>query len=366
MKKSVLILLAAALLLCTGCAGAVPAATVPETVAETTAPAETAPETVPETTEETIPVPELVYGTAQVDETPAVLMLLSAGDTVDVVDEYDERHFVVKTEDGYGLVEKPLVRTAEAEAFETRTGYARYKTELHDDLRLSGEPVQVLKTNAKLEILEDLGWCYLVRWEDTVGYVATGNVSNSPIKGGGGGGNSSGGADGGDISLRGSWGLDLLTMVAQEGDVTGQATVLADNTPVILGYFDRGDTLPIVAEEGFAEEWEGYFTVYLEGLYAWVPRELSRMEGDETYEQWTGYSKYKADLFGDRWLLDAEPERLSTNTQVNVLLELEDSFLVEIEGKLGYMDKEMVSKHRNSSGGGGGNGSGGEWTPPAM
>ena len=54
-----------------------------------------------------------------------------------------------------------------------------------------------------------------------------------------------------------------------------------------------------------------------------------------------------------------------TNTQVKVIDELPGCYVVEIDGVVGYMKLDQVSKTRISGGGGGGGG-GGEWTPPAM
>lgn len=358
MKKVLLILLAVALL-CAGCGQETPE-TVPATVPETTAaPETTAP---PETTEATIPVPELTYVTAKTDKVAAVLKTLSRGETVDVVGEYDEDHFVIKTEQGYGLVEKELLRMGTEAAFETRTGYARYNAEFHTNFRLSGEPAQKLRTNTKVTILDDLGWCWLVELDGVTGYISTESVSNSPIKGSGGGGSSS--ADGGDISLSVPGIVPLFSLVPQEGEVTGQATVLADGTEVVLGWFDRGDEIPVVAEEGFAESREGFHTVYLEDLYAYVEQSLTRAEGEAEYEAWDGYAKYKAALYDNRWTVGEEVQSLKTNTVVHILEELEDSYLVEVDGATGYIPKDMVSKTRIT--GGSSSSSGGEWSPPAM
>ncbi len=363
MKKLVLALLVLALAFTCGCAKEDPAPT--ETV-----PATTVPETtVPETTEATVPAPELVYGTAEVNGVAAVLDTLSRGDMVDVVDSFDEKHYVLKTESGYGLVEKNLVRVAGEPQPELWTGYALYNAELHSDFRMTGEPLKKLKSNAKVEVLDDLGWCYFVQYEEVSGYMALEDVSKYPRKSGsgnGGGGGGGGGADGGDIQLQFNGGVTLLSLFTpQEGNVSGQATVLADGVEVILGYFDRGEQIPIVAEAGFAEEKKGCHTVYLNGLYTYVSETLVRMEGEEPYAEWEGYSKYKAVMYEDLWLHNVLLERMNTNTKVRVLFELENCYLVETDGLTGYMPKDKVSQFKNSSGGGGGGG-GGEWSPPAL
>ena len=102
MKKLMIFLLVAVLLMTAGCGAKQPEpteapteATVPATEAPTEPPTE-APTEAP-----TEPVPECINTTVQVNDAPAILALLNRGDIVDVVGEYDEEHYVIKTESGY-------------------------------------------------------------------------------------------------------------------------------------------------------------------------------------------------------------------------------------------------------------------------
>ena len=363
MKKVVLILLALALL----CAGCAKEPAVETQTAETVPPTTAAPETTapPETTEETIPVPELTYVTPKVDSLPAVLQLLSRGDMVDVVDNYDAKHYVIRLEQGYGIVEKGFVRMASEPAFETFTAYSRYNAGFYDNFRLSGEPVESLKTNTTLEILDELDICYVAVLDGKTGYIAKDMVSKNKITGGTGNGTGNGNssADGGDISLSVPGIVPLFSFVPQEGDATGQAMVLADGTEVVLGWFDKTDSIPVVAEEGFAEPMDGWHTVYLDGLYAYVRMELTYGENEAAYESWDGYAKYKAGIYDSYWLQGEPMETLKTNTVVHVLEELDTCYVVEVEGVYGYMSKDMVSKNKITGGTGS---TSSEWTPPAM
>lgn len=359
MKKYIVLLLALALVLCAGCGKQEPVQTeAPATIA--TEPVETTEATVPPTTEETIPVPELSMGSALVDDTPAILGTLMQDDVVDVVGEYDEDHYVIKTELGYGLVKKGFLQPENEAPYETWTGYSHWDAKVYDNFYLTGEPILTLYTNAKAEVLADLGYCYMIRTGETEGFISKSQLATRPFSGGGGGG---GGADGGDISLRFQGGIIPLVAIEQKGDVTGQALVLADGTEVVLGYFDRGDEIPMVAEDGFAETREGYVTVYLDGLYAYVPQELVAEAGAEAYAEWDGYSFWNAVVYDNRHLLGDPVIYLQTNTAVHVIAELEDCYLVEVNGVTGYMLQSAVSKTRISSGGGGG---GAEWSPPAL
>ena len=382
MKKYIIVLLALALLLCAGCKKQEPV----QTEAPTTAPTET---TVPPSTEETIPVPELNMGSAMVNETPAILDILMRDDVVDVVGEYDEEYYVIKTNVGYGLVKKELLRLESEAAYEVWTGYAYWNAEVYDNFYLTGEPVQKLKTNTKVEVLDDLGYCYVVRVAETEGFMnksrlakwpfSSGGSGDSGGSGGSGGGGGSTGADGGDISLQFNGGIVLLATIEQKGDVTGQATVLADGTEVVLDYFDRGEEIPMVAEEGFAENREGYVTVYLDGLYAYVPQDLVVTEDSVAYEAWDGYSRWNGVVYDNFHLLGDPIDKLYTNVKVHVIAELENCYVVEVNEVTGYMSKDVVSKTRISTGGGnsdsggsggggnsGGSGGGAEWSPPAL
>ena len=364
MKKLLVILLAFVLIVMAGCAK------------EETAPTETVPATtVPETTEATIPVPETVEGIVPVDGVPSVLTTLSRGDTINVVDSFDEKHCVIKTESGYGLVEKNLVRMMHEPVYESWTGYAANNTAVYGNYRLSGEAVTTLKRNARVDVLEDLGNCYLICYEEETGYVSADKIGkNRQSSGGGGsGGGSSGGGsgvDGGDISLFANLHLELLAVITpQEGETTGQAIVLADGAEVILGYFDRNDTVPVVTEDGFAESREGYYTIYMNGLYAYVSKTLVQMEGEETYTAWDGFSKSKAKVYDNFWLQGTPVDKLNVNTKVHVLYELENCCFVEVEGQTGYMKKSDVGEKRFSTGGGGsgsGGGGGAEWSPAVL
>lgn len=386
MKRITLVLLCLVLLLTAGCAKQEPAVTTEATTQPTTAPTET-------TAPPTEPLPQTEEATILADHVPAILSILSRGDTVDVVGEYDEGHYVIKTEQGYGLVEKNLLTMPDDGSYEAWTGYSRWNRNVYDNYRLSGTPIQVLKTNTKIEVLDDLGGCCVVKVEDVTGFMKLEDISKSPIRsqsssggdsgsgGGSGGGGSSGGGggqDGGDISLRLNGGIVLLSAITQEGSVTGKATVRADGTEVVLGFFDREETVQVVVESGFAEDWEGYATVMMDDLYAHVPETLIRRKGEETYAQWDGFAKYNT-MFYDNFYLQGEGKRLNTNTAIHVVADLDTCYLVTVDENFGYVAKTMVSEKRivskkapvESGGGGGGTSGGGggggqEWSDPVL
>ena len=356
-----------------------PTKTTAETAPATTA----APTTMPTeaTAPPTVPLPQTEEATILADHVPAVLWILSRGDTVDVVGEYDEEHYVIKTDLGYGLVEKPLLAMPNDTAYEAWTGYSLWNRNVYDNYRLTGTPIRVLTTNTKIEVLDELDGCYVVKVEDITGFMKLEDISKGLIRsqgggdsGGGSSGGGGGGQDGGDISLQFHGGVVFLSAITQEGTVTGRATVRADGTEVVLGYYDINDTVQVVIESGFSENWEGYETVMMDDLYAHVPEALIQRKGGEAYAQWDGFAKYNT-MFYDNFYLQGEGKRLNTNTVIHVVADLDTCYLVTVDDCFGYVAKTMVSETKNTtgggpsesgSGGGGGSGGGQEWSDPVL
>ena len=319
MKKQTLILCGLLALLLSGCGRKTPAETLP---VETTGSAE----------------PVVEYVTAQIPGIPAVLKTLSRGDSVDVVDAFDDKHYVVKLDVGYGLVEKNLVRLETEPAFTSRIGYAYRNAKVYDNYRLAGQPARYLEADTPVEIRDDLGWCYLVNLDGTTGYMKPETLAGTPAS------NvepqdGSVGEDGGEISMRFSGQITLLSTIApQEGTVSGKATVLAEGTQIVLGYFDLGDQIPVVKTDAM----DGKLTVYLDGLYAEIASDHVLEAGDSPYASWEATGTQILSLFRDRWMLGSPMDRLNPGTPVTVLYELEDCYLVEVNGVTGYVPKAAV------------------------
>ena len=386
MKKGLAILLALVLLLSAGCSAKQeqpPQTTVPET----TAPATEAPETtVPETEP---PLPKLETGTVQGDNIPAILCLLKKGDLVEVTGYAEDGSAIVAIGDAAGTVEKELLRFAGDESYESWTAYARYNTALYEDYKLTGEAAKTLKTNTELTILDELESCYLVQAGEDTGYIAKAQASKWRItskpktdevgsSGGGsssGGGGSTGGQDGGDIQMAFYPQLQLLSDVVK----TGNAEIRADGGVVVLKYFDLGDTVQIVAEEGFAPEIPGYTTILEDGVYAYVPSDWVSKPGDEAFESWDGFAGYSCYLYDNYEMRGEAVKQIYANKAITVLWQAGDVSLIRVGDDVGYISTATarttripVKKSTDESGGGssggssGGGGGGSEWTPPAM
>lgn len=359
MKRLLAFLLCLMLLLAAGCTQEEPVPTEEPTVATeptqvTEAPTEPSEETEPTETEP--PAPETVAGSVLADRTAVVLITANRDETLDVVGEYDEDHYVVKTELGYGIIEKRLVRMDGAEAYAQWNGYAYSGAKLCNNYHLLHEGVQELAMNTQILVLDSLGDCCVVQVGETIGYMRLDEISHNYIQY-----TPGGSSDGGDISLR-QGSLTLLSeFVAQSGEVSGSAVVLADGAEIMLGWYDRGETAQIITQEGYAEAKDGWHAVYLEGLCGYVRQNLVAQEGAEPYAEWDGYAYSQAELY-DNYYLTGEPlTKLSANTSVHILCDLGDCYMVSAGDATGYMAKDQVSETYITYSGGGG-----EWSDPVM
>lgn len=361
MKKTWVLLVVLAMLLCAGCHEQIEETLPTETQPIQTEPVTQPTETEPEPTETEPPVPETVEAAVKADGVPAILLTLNRNDVVELIGEYDEDHYIVKVQETYGLVEKILLRTADQEPYQAWTGYAYNGVAVYNNLRMQGEAVFSLTMNETVEVLEEFGYGYLVAYKDGIYYMRSTALSKNYIQYNGGA--NSGGADGGDIELQQPV-VNLLSAVPQEGTAVGKATVLADGVELVLCYLNWGEVVQVVAGDGYAEAKDNYLTVYMNGLFAYVPTGFVRQAGETAYTAWEGYAQYNAELFDNLYLLGDPINRPVVNTVIRVVEELEHCYLVQIGDISGYLVKEMVSVnkvHFDTSGG-----SGGDWTPPIL
>ena len=364
MKKRIFAILICIVLVLAGCRSNVPEditttepTTVPGTTQPTTQPPTTEPTTIPTETEP--PVPQTLAATALADRTEVILTTLDRDAVVEIVGEYEADYYIVKVAEAYGLMEKRLVRMEGTEAYGSWTGYAVSQAKVYTHYHLLPQGAKTLKMNAKVTVLEKLGGTLVVETESGLGYMREKEVSRNYIQP-----STSGSADGGDIVLGGIGGnMNLSNFVSQSGDVSGKGTVLAEEAEVILGWFDRGERVAIIDEDGFLTEKEGWYGIYHEGLYGYVRQSLLRKDGEEAYTQWNGFAKSQAQLFDNHYLTGEPVGKLSANAGVQILEDLGHCYLATSGDHTGYIAKDMVSETKiNYSSGN----TGGDWTPPAL
>lgn len=332
-----------------------------ETESVSTIPSDPQVETEPQVTEP--PVPDTVTAVALADHTDVVLTTVDRDESIDIAGEFDENYYVVKLESGYGLIERCLVRMDGEAVYAQWDGYAYHGAVLYDNYHLLPGGEKELSKNTIVRVLDCLDGCYVVQLDETIGYVRESQISKTYIKPYSGGG----GQDGGDISL--SYGdetsnlyTNLSLFVPQSGEVSGKGIVLVNGAEIILGWFDRDDSMQIIAEAGFAPEQEGWYSVYLNGTVGYVRQNLSLMDGAEPYMQWNGYSRSGAEVFDNYYLNGESVKTLSTNTDIHVVCDLGACYLVSIGETIGYMNKDHISETRITYNGGGES----EWSDPVM
>lgn len=298
------------------------------------------------------------------------------GVEVSVIGEWKD-YFVIAGEEVDLLIEKQFVRTESEEAFEERAGYAKWNTEVYDNVYREGESIEKLTSNKKVTVVDGKGDWLFIQWdEDKSGYVDAEQINKYPTKSksaytGGGASAAPGNANDNSFHI----GALLSYYGPEMTELEEKGLVLGDGSRGILNVTIRDDEVKVTA---IGEE---VCDVYLDGFYAKLPRWLLTMEGDEAYESWTGYARWNSIIY-EEYQMRNELKILKTNDKVKVIDELEEAecYVVEFEAeedgetvtKIGYMQLDKVMKYRysapKSQGGGGGTGgvSGEGFTPPMI
>lgn len=138
---------------------------------------------------------------------------------------------------------------------------------------------------------------------------------------------------------------------------TVEGTIQGIHIPAILSFPQRGD---IVQVTGYPDE--ATATVTVGDAQGSLAKVLLRFDSEESYEAWQAYAKYNTRVFEGYTLVGEPLTTLKTNTQMTVLDDLGECYLVQIEDLTGYIAKTQASKWRikgsSSSSGSGSGGSG--------
>ena len=140
---------------------------------------------------------------------------------------------------------------------------------------------------------------------------------------------------------------------------TVEGTIQGIHIPAILSFPQRGD---IVQVTGYPDE--ATATVTVGDAQGSLAKVLLRFDSEESYEAWQAYAKYNTQVFEGYTLVGEPLATLKTNTQMTVLDDLGECYLVRTEDLTGYIAKTQASKWRikSSSSSGSGSGSGGSGT----
>ena len=300
----------------------------------------------------------------RVNDVGVVGRTFQRGEIVTVTKE-ENGFCTVEAEDGVWLVESWLLRRSDAPAPKAYVGYARGGAEVFSDPYLEGDALATLSVNTKVTVADAFGTLLRVTLADgSKGYVRAAQISRNRISSGSSGSGSSGGQDGGDIPLsaRSQSGFGIVTLGlcrpnASKPFAPSAAMILADGVEGYLAVCAAEDTLQVL------EKGEDRCTVIVGEQTGAVQTDLLRFQEDPPYKQWNGFAKSKAQLHRQHRLLD-EAVTLKRNTAVRVMGELGDLYLVEVNGEIGFLPRDQVSRTKISGGSSGG--SGGDWTAPVL
>ena len=156
---------------------------------------------------------------------------------------------------------------------------------------------------------------------------------------------------------------------------TGSAQVRVDGAKGVLKYFNLGETVQIVAEEGFAPELEGYMTILVDETYAYIPENWVQKDADPTFESWDGFTGYGCQLYENYQLKGKPVKQVSGNTALTVLWTTRSVSAIRVGDAIVYASTDTLRTTRistqkpqegggSSSGSSGGGVGGNEWTPP--
>ena len=319
------------------------------------------PEPTPEPTPTATPEPATIPAKALVDEAGVIGKTFSLGERVDVKAEWDG-YYVIDGEDGELLVEKWLVRLDREKDPKSYTAYARSGAEIFSDPYLEQERIASLSLNTRLTVEDAFGKLVRVTLSNgKEGYALAASISKSMISSGGG---KSEGHDGGDIPIGnfarwGSSAVKLGTRIHGAGKsfTPGEGTILAEGTEGYIALFDRGDRVRVL------EKGRTTCTVLAGERTGIMYTRLLSFDGDKAYKAWDGYARSNAPLHRHYRMLDEET-KLKLNTKIHVIGEIADRYIVEVDGRLGYIPVKQVSEKKISSSNSAPSGSG--WTDPAL
>ena len=103
--------------------------------------------------------------------------------------------------------------------------------------------------------------------------------------------------------------------------------------------FNRGDEIDIVNED------DSFYYFDQNGILLAIEKDYVRTQNDEMFEEYVGYTHKKAKLYSDS-KLEEEIKSFNLNDEVKVVDRFLDVVIVEVDGKICYMEASDISKSR--------------------
>lgn len=320
--------------------------------------------------EEVEPIVEYLKGTARVSGVKVFWKEADRGTKLTVIGEEDD-YYRAQMEDTQFLVDKRFVRLSTETVPQEKTRYCMGIHDLYDSAFLDGAELIRMALNDEVTVLDEYNGVSYARFGDVCGYISSSYLSDNKYvyvpkpevpqpeqstssgggghsgggwsgggSGGGGGGGSSEPQDGGEIELAVTYplfGKTLAEMLgngfitiakAEEGKA---ATVFSDHIKLFLDVTTEGKELQVV------EAGEETATIFVNGQEGTIPRWAVIMDGDDDFEEWTGYAVGGAKVFAN-YDFTGNVTSLKMNDEVRVLYQIdEDTYLVQSGDVIGYM-----------------------------
>ena len=108
--------------------------------------------------------------------------------------------------------------------------------------------------------------------------------------------------------------------------------------------FAAGEQLKVVGK------FMNYYVVEQEDVDLLIHRDMLRMEREEAFESWNGYSKSGTEVFDNPYFRGEATATLNKNTQVTILESNGGWACIEWDAGKGYVKADMLSKRRISGG----------------
>jgi len=286
---------------------------------------------------------------------------LVRGDEVLIVNE-DEKFYFINIKDVVLAIEKKFVRLDTEDAFEEFTGYAVSGSNVYEDYDLT-EILKANNLNDQIKVVDHFDHRYLVEIDGKLAYMADGHLSSTSIyvsnkKDNNSNNNNNNNppkkddtnendgqdidpnkskdptnGDGQDITLSANGKYNVVLLASSD---VKKGVVLPLEADTYITIYDRGDKVYVLK---IGEE---ISDVLVNGRKGTIESKYIRLCTD-TYLSWTGYTYSYAGIYSD-YDLTNQIKRYSVNTQVNVIDEVGDRYVIDLgDGQVGYMLKVHVS-----------------------
>ena len=121
-------------------------------------------------------------------------------------------------------------------------------------------------------------------------------------------------------------------------------TVRAGYGEAVYRTFEAGTQLMVIGQ------FKNYYVVEQEDVDLLVHKVMLRMDSEEAFESWNGYSKSGTEVFDNPYFRGEAIATLNKNTQVTILESNGGWACIEWDGGKGYVKADMLSKWRISGG----------------